>query len=71
MKVQVTLDYWDGTRSKARDVDMEQISGRDLMFMMMEEGVAGITITKKLPVTKMVDRMRTPKHTESGEKIYE
>lgn len=46
MKVAVTKDHWDGTRSKTIEVDLEAVSGRDLAFMLMGRSVAGVTITK-------------------------
>jgi hypothetical protein len=47
VKVQVTLDYYDGSQSKARDLDMEEFPARDMMWRMMEGGVVGFTVTKK------------------------
>lgn len=53
MKVLVTLDRLDGTKSQVRELDLEQVSGSQLSFMMMEAQVAGITITKSDLLTRI------------------
>lgn len=57
MKVTITLDYWDGTKSKTKDVDglegVASITDR-IAFAMMESGVASVTITKVPSLDKMV-----------------
>jgi len=45
MKVICTLDYIDGRKSKTRTLDIEQVDTSFLRLTMMQQGVAGITIT--------------------------
>lgn len=46
MKVIVTLDYWDGVRSKSsKPVELEDVIGH-LKFALNERGVASLTITR-------------------------
>lgn len=61
MRVQVTLDYYDGSRSKITEVDLaDGASARDLVFLMMQGGVCGCSLTKCKAITKVLnDEQRT------------
>lgn len=57
MKVTITLDYWDGSKSKTKDVSgLEDVAAiaNQIAFTMMESGVASVTITKVPSIDKMV-----------------
>lgn len=56
MRVFVTLDYWDGSKSKATEMDLDGMPMSQFSFMMMKRGVAGITITHKSDLTRMVEQ---------------
>ena len=57
MKVWVTKDYYNGYRSVSKEVNIEAISGNKLALVLMEEGVASITITRSKTLQEMVDAM--------------
>lgn len=57
MKVLITLDTYDGSKSKTREVDLENVSGQQLMYLMMQADVYGVTITKADTLLKGVQRM--------------
>lgn len=57
MKVNVTLDYYDGSQGKMITIDAEDIPVRDLVFKMMQKDVCGFTVTKLVDMSKMNDRM--------------
>lgn len=47
MKVTLTLDFYDGRKSKVRVLDLaDGFSMQDLMFNLMRREVAGVTITR-------------------------
>ena len=56
MRVWITKDYWDGTRSKAKLVDLDGLPMSQFLFMMMERGVAGFTVTHKTSVSRMLEQ---------------
>lgn len=47
MKIQVTLDFVDGSESKTLDCWQDEFNTQWLLFRLSEPGVAGITITRK------------------------
>ena len=57
MKVWVTKDYYNGHRSLSKEVNLEAITGNKLALVLMEEGVASITITRSKTLQQMVDDM--------------
>lgn len=57
MKATITLDSWDGSESKSKDVDLEEVRMSDLIMLMMGAGVAGVTITKHTHLNKAVSKM--------------
>lgn len=57
MVVNVTLDYFDGSQSKAKTCEAESIPLRELMFQLMSSEVCGVTITKVSGIIKAVDRL--------------
>lgn len=57
MKVNVTLDYYDGTQSKSITIDAEDMPVRDLVFKMMQRDVCGFTVTKSENLSKVVSKM--------------
>jgi hypothetical protein len=46
MKVLVTLDHYDGSQSKAVEINSEDFPVREMMFKMMSRDVCGFTVTK-------------------------
>jgi len=46
MRVVITKDMFDGTKSKGKELYLEGASMSDLIFMLMTGDVAGLTITK-------------------------
>lgn len=47
MKITVTLDYLDGSKSKSVDMYADEFNGAFLVMRLATPGVAGITITTK------------------------
>lgn len=67
MKVKITLDFYDGRKSKVKDMDLaDGFSMQDLMFLMMRAEVAGITITRARPVAHMVRHLESPDEGDEG-----
>lgn len=59
MKVKITLDFYDGRKSKVKDMDLaDGFSMQDLMFLMMRAEVAGMTITRARPLKDMVKHLK-------------
>ena len=54
----ITLDYVDGSKSKAVKTDLAGLSLSSMVFKMMEQDVVGFTVTKAMPVTKLADLHR-------------
>lgn len=54
MRVRITLDKYDGSQSKLKSCDMENISMPGLILSMMARDVCGITITKDVSLDKMI-----------------
>lgn len=53
----LTLDYYDGRKSKAsKPVELESV-GLYLRMEMSHKDVASMTITKYIPLEKMVEKM--------------
>lgn len=57
MKVNVTLDYYDGSASKAKTIEAETLPVHELMFKMMGSDVCGFTVTKLPTVKKLMEKM--------------
>jgi hypothetical protein len=57
MKVLVTKDYYNGYRSITKEMHLEDITGSRLALVLCEDGVASITITRSVPLQKMIDDM--------------
>jgi hypothetical protein len=57
MKAYVTLDYFDGSKSKCREVHLDSVNLRSLMFGMMAADVSGFTVTKKIDPMKIKEKM--------------
>lgn len=53
MKVLITKDYWNGYRSLTREINLEDVSVRDLAFILSEKNVASITITRSMSLDKI------------------
>lgn len=47
MKIQITLDRIDGSKSKAVDMHLDELDLAGLRMMLTSRGNAGITITRK------------------------
>ena len=46
MRVMITRDYWDGSKSQVTEVDLDGMGMGQLMMMLGHSGCASITITK-------------------------
>lgn len=57
MKAFVTLDYYDGTRSKAKLMHLDGVNLQQLVFQLMESGVCGFTVTKHDQLEQVVEKM--------------
>ena len=57
MRVFITKDHYDGSKSKIIETDLDGLPMSQLMFMMMSSGVAGITITKAFDIQKAVTKL--------------
>jgi hypothetical protein len=60
VKVVITLDRYDGSHSKQKEVNLEEVQMSDLIMLLTEAGTAGVTITKVKDIRKMVERMEEP-----------
>jgi hypothetical protein len=54
MRVYITKDCYDGSKSRVMECDLDGMSMTELIFLMMTAKVASITITKKFDVRKAV-----------------
>ena len=57
MKIQVSLDCYDGAKSKILEMDAEQLPTRQLMWEMMQSNVCGFTVTKLDMPIKLMKKM--------------
>ena len=57
--VEITKDYWDGTKSKSTAFYLDSVSASELVFMLMEKGVGSITITKKTSLDRIVQFLKS------------
>ena len=58
MKVIATIDYWDGTKSRAsQPTELENVIGQ-MRLALCERGVAGITVTRCDGLQKLAENMR-------------
>ncbi|KAE8546115.1 hypothetical protein [Marinobacter nauticus] len=60
MRVTITLDRYDGSQSKQKEVNLEEVQMSDLIMLLTEADTAGVTITKVKDIRKMVERMEEP-----------
>lgn len=66
MKVQITKDFWDGSKSKSKIVNLDGLSISALSFILMESGVAGITITRVENLNYMIKNLTRIKDHENA-----
>ena len=60
MLVRITKDYYDGSKSKEIEYDLENgLTGLSMQLML--SGVSSITITKIVSIQKMVSFLQNPK----------
>ena len=52
MRVYITKDCFDGSKSKTIETDLEGTPMSQLMFMLMHTDVASITITRKFDLQR-------------------
>lgn len=52
MRVVVTLDKYDGSKSKTAELDLDGFGLNQLAFMLMNRDVCGATLTKVLDLRK-------------------
>jgi hypothetical protein len=67
MKVNITKDYWNGEKSKIRTIDIDGFSMSQLAFLLLESGVAGITITQVETLETMIKRLTKPTENKTHE----
>jgi hypothetical protein len=60
MRVYITKDCYDGSKSKIIEADLDGMSMSSLIFMLMTAKVASITITKKFDLERAISKMDTP-----------
>ena len=58
MEAEVTLDYFDGSKSKSRTIRLDGFGLQELAFAMMSGKVCGCTITKIVHIEKAIKKMR-------------
>jgi hypothetical protein len=63
MKIMLTLDYWNGSLSKSKIIDEEQLTSHAIITALLQSGVAGITITKCDSIKKTIE------HLNKNEKV--
>lgn len=51
-----TLDFIDG-RTEVREVEMEFVGSAQFGMLLARRDVVGITLTKKVPLTKIAERL--------------
>jgi len=62
MRVLITLDRYDGALGQSREINLEALNTRELMFAMMGGEVCGFTVTKMASPEKLmreVDKLST------------
>lgn len=57
MRVLVTLDHYNGSQSKVKEVDLETFNVRDLIFSMTSSSVCGFTVTKLDSAAKLLRKI--------------
>lgn len=65
-RVTVTLDYLSGSQSKYKTCDLEELDLYDIKMRMMQKNVVGFTITKLLPVRKLLSMEDSLEDQESS-----
>lgn len=58
MRVFITKDCYDGSKSRVIEADLDGMSMTELIFMLMTAKVASITITKKFDVARAVEKAK-------------
>lgn len=57
MRVFITKDCYDGSKSKIIEADLDGMPMSQLIFMLMSSKIAGITITKKFDINRAVGKL--------------
>lgn len=57
MRVYITKDCYDGSKSKIIEADLDGMPMSSLIFMLMTAKVASITITKKFDIERAIAKM--------------
>ncbi len=58
MKITITLDYWNGTLSRSKTIDEEQLTSHAIITALLQSGVAGITITKHDKLSNVLKHLK-------------
>ena len=58
MRVYITKDCYDGSKSRVIEADLDGMSMSSLIFMLMTAKVASITITKKFDLERAIDKAK-------------
>lgn len=64
MKIILTLDYWDGSKSKSKTMYAEDLTGNLIALTLMGKGVAGMTITNADSLKNIVRHMKPEQDPE-------
>lgn len=56
MRIQITLDHYDGSKSKVTTVDLDGTGLNQIAFMLMNASVCGATITKCNSIVDVLQR---------------
>jgi hypothetical protein len=64
MKIIVTLDYWDGAKSKSKTMYAEDLTGNLIALTLIGKGVAGMTITNADSLKSIVRQMNPEQDPE-------
>lgn len=54
----ITLDYYDGTRSKAKKIDLDGFGMSEMIFLLMNRDVCGFTVTKENALKGLIDKRK-------------
>ena len=58
MKVIVTLDYYDGSQSKSKLVQLDSLDITFLKLTLMNKDVCGMTVTKLENLSRIMDKTK-------------
>jgi hypothetical protein len=57
MRAIITLDRYDGSQGKSKEIDLESFPMRELIYALMESDVCGFTVTKVNTPEKLIRKL--------------